>query len=163
MQGVPVSSSGCSSLKHNPIALLAEREAACREQAAEANAAVAEARRLADAAEARAQAAETAKIELSLQLAELAAEAESAADVSGLPSRTLDMAADDLSQADHLHRRWVASKLFALCFWGPGQQCNVPVIMSQQAPMCQRACAGDCFSCTAHLPTAVHDSIMQPS
>ena len=65
-----------------------------------------EARRLADAAESRAQAAETAKIELSLQLAELAAVAESAADVSGFPSRTLDTAADDSPQADHLHRRW---------------------------------------------------------
>ena len=77
-----------------------------------------EARRLADAAETRAQAAETAKIELSLQLAELAAEAESAADVSGLPSRTTDTAADDPSQADHLHRRWGATlQLFVLCFW----------------------------------------------
>ena len=82
---------------------------------------MAEARRLADAAEARAQAAETAKIELSLQLAELAAEVESAADVSGLPSRTTDTAADELSQADHLHRRWGASKLAVLCFWAAGR------------------------------------------
>ena len=103
------------------FALLAEREAACLEQAAEANAAVAEARQLADAADSRAQAAEAAKIELSLQLAELAAEVESAADVSGLPSRTTDTAADNLSQADHLHRRWAIFELLVLCIWAAGR------------------------------------------
>lgn len=71
----------------------------------DARSAAQEAQELLSKAEARAESAEEAKIELSLKLAELAALQESAADVSGMPSKR---AAEAEISSDSLQKRYLA-------------------------------------------------------
>lgn len=76
------------------------------QKVADATSAAEQAQQLLSKAEARAESAEEAKIELSLKLAELAALQESAADVSGMPSKR---ATDTETDSDILQKRYATA------------------------------------------------------
>lgn len=84
------------------IYILSEHVAEAAQKVADAMSAAEQAQQLLSKAEARAESAEEAKIELSLKLAELAALQESAADVSGMPSKR---ATDTETESDTLQKR----------------------------------------------------------
>lgn len=71
----------------------------------DARSAAEQAKQLLSKAEARAESAEEAKIELSIKLAELAAQHESAGDVSGMPTKNASEAQLD---GDSLQKRYAA-------------------------------------------------------
>ena len=88
------------------MAMSAEQVAEAAQKVEDARSAAQEAQKLLSKAEVRAKSAEEAKIELSLKLAELAALQESAADVSGMPSKK---AAEAEVNSNSLQKRYHAA------------------------------------------------------
>lgn len=95
------------------MAMNAEHMAEAAQKVEDARSAALEAQELLSKAEVRAESAEEAKIELSLKLAELAALQESAADVSGRPSKK---AVETEISSDSLQKRYLpASASICIC------------------------------------------------
>lgn len=84
----------------------AEQVAEAHQMVEEARSAAEQAQQLLSKAEARAESAEEAKIELSLKLAELAAQHESAGDLSGMPTKKASEAELD---GDSMQKRYAAA------------------------------------------------------
>lgn len=80
--------------------------AEAKQEVEEARSAAEQAKQLLSQAEARAESAEEAKIELSIKLAELAAQHESAGDVSGMPTKN---ASESQLDGDSLQKRYAAA------------------------------------------------------
>ena len=96
----------------------AEHVAEANQKVQDARAAAEQAQQLLSKAEARAESAEEAKIELSIKLAELAAQHQSGGDVSGMPSKKASEAQLD---GDSLQKRYAAA--FAILFLHLHTQC----------------------------------------
>lgn len=86
-----------------------EQVAEAAQKVTQAESAAQEAQQQLSQAEARAQSAEQAKIELSLKLAEVVAQRDSAGDVSGMPSKRAPEGATAADNEDSLQKRSVTS------------------------------------------------------